>query len=242
MVGTPVTGTAFMLGRGMEHWHPDPAFYYQAGAGPLFDMGPYYLTMLINLLGPVSRVSAMTAVGQAERLITAKESLMNKTFALNTPTTVQSLLEFQCGAIRQFGTSRDVFKHSDKPIEIHGTNGSLQLPDPDTFGGHVAKSVDEENWHSQETVSHPLGIANWAYASPDRVNYRMLCVAEMVGALQKGNAPRASGELSLHVLDIMTTIIEASEAQLTIAVRSTTSRPEPLSFKYVGCLSRVCAL
>ena len=134
-IGTPVTGTAFMLGRGMEHWHPDPAFYYQTGAGPVMDMGPYYLTMLVNLMGPVRRVQAVATSGQSERLITAAGPLQGTRFKVGTATSVLSLLEFDCGATVTFGASWDVFRHSNHPIELHGTEGSLRLPDPDNFGG-----------------------------------------------------------------------------------------------------------
>ena len=139
-IGTPVTGTAFMLGRGMEHWHPDPSFYYQAGAGPVLDMGPYYLTMMVNLMGPVRRVQAVATSGQRERLITAPGPKHGMRFAVGTPSSVLSLLEFACGATVTFGASWDVFRHSNHPIELHGTAGSLRLPDPDTFGGIVAVS------------------------------------------------------------------------------------------------------
>jgi predicted dehydrogenase len=137
-IGRPVSGTAFMFGRGMEHWHPNPQFYYQPGGGPMFDMGPYYLTMLVNLLGPVKSVMAMATKGQEERLITADGPFKNTTFKVGTPTNVLSLLEFQSGATVNFGASWDVFRHSNHPIELHGTEGSLRLPDPDTFGGTLA--------------------------------------------------------------------------------------------------------
>ena len=140
-IGTPVTGTAFMLGRGMEHWHPDPSFYYQAGAGPVMDMGPYYLTMMVNLMGPVRRVQAVATSGQSERLITAAGPKHGTRFKVGTPTSVLSLLEFDCGATVTFGASWDVFRHSNHPIELHGTKGSLRLPDPDNFGGVVAISA-----------------------------------------------------------------------------------------------------
>lgn len=150
-IGRAVTGTAFMMGRGMEHWHPNPQFYYQPGGGPVFDMGPYYLTMLVNLLGPVARVMAMTTRGQDERLITAEGPYKNTSFRVGTPTNILSLLEFHCGATVTFGASWDVFKHSNHPIELHGTEGSLRLPDPDTFGGTVSLSAHGADWKDFET-------------------------------------------------------------------------------------------
>ena len=145
-IGKAVTGTAFMLGRGMEHWHPDPSFYYQAGAGPVMDMGPYYLTAMVNLLGPVLRVQALASSGQAERLITAQGPKQGTRFKIGTPTSVLSLLDFASGTTVTFGASWDVFRHSNHPIELHGTNGSLRLPDPDTFAGLVALSDRGGAW------------------------------------------------------------------------------------------------
>jgi predicted dehydrogenase len=210
-IGTPVVGTAFMFGRGMEHWHPDPAFYYQPGAGPVLDMGPYYLTMLVNLLGPVRRVQAMASSGQAERLITAPGPKQGTRFAIRTPTSVLSLLQFEGGAQVVFGASWDVYRHSSAPIELHGTEGSLRLPDPDTFGGVVALSDRGADWAETDTSTHLFGTVNWPVAAPDRANYRMLGLADLARALQEGRPARASGALALHVLEVMEAILRAAE-------------------------------
>src|SRR4051794_2573921 len=164
-IGRPITGTAFMMGRGMEHWHPNPQLYYQPGGGPVLDMGPYYLTMLVNLLGPVARVMAMATRGQEERLITAEGPYKNTTFTVGTPTNILSLLEFRSGATVTFGASWDVFKHSNHPIELHGTEGSLGLPDPDTFGGTVSLSARGADWKDLESESELYGTRNWPYAA-----------------------------------------------------------------------------
>ena len=160
-IGKPVTGTAFMMGRGMEHWHPNPQFYYQPGGGPVFDMGPYYLTMLVNLLGPVARVMAMTTKGQEQRLVTAEGPFRNTSFTVGTPTNVLSLLEFRSGATVTFVASWDVFRHSNHPIELHGTEGSLRLPDPDTFGGTVSLSERGAEWRHFESDEALYGAKNW---------------------------------------------------------------------------------
>ena len=206
-IGTPVTGTAFMMGRGMEHWHPDPSFYYQAGAGPVMDMGPYYLTMMVNLLGPVRRVQAVATSGQAERLITAEGPKRGTRFKVGTPTSVLSLLEFDCGATVTFGASWDVFRHSNSPIELHGTKGSLRLPDPDNFGGVVAVSDRGGAWDETDTSTMPYGAVNWPVDAPDRANYRMLGLADLARAVIEGRTPRASGDLALHVLEVMEAIL-----------------------------------
>ena len=228
-IGTPVTGTAFMLGRGMEHWHPDPSFYYQAGAGPVMDMGPYYLTMMVNLLGPVRRVQAVASSGQAERLITAEGPKHGTRFKVGTPTSVLSLLEFTSGTTVTFGASWDVFRHSNHPIELHGTEGSLRLPDPDTFGGVVALSDRGGAWEETDTSTMTYGAVNWPVVSPDRANYRMLGLADLARAITENRAPRASGELALHVLDVMEKILLAGETGTPQVVDSMIAQPAQLS-------------
>ena len=224
-IGKPVTGTAFMLGRGMEHWHPNPQFYYQPGGGPVFDMGPYYLTMLVNLLGPVSRVMAMATKGQEQRLITAEGPFKHTSFTVGTPTNVLSLLEFRSGATVTFGASWDVFRHSNYPIELHGTEGSLRLPDPDTFGGTVSLSERGADWRDFESDDEHYGAKNWPFAAPDRANYRMLGVADLARSLKTATKPRASGELALHVLEIMEAILISGERMDSAVVAGETGQP-----------------
>ncbi|MDX3924324.1 MAG: Gfo/Idh/MocA family oxidoreductase [Shinella sp.] len=224
-IGRPVTGTAFMFGRGMEHWHPNPQFYYQPGGGPVFDMGPYYLTMLVNLLGPVKSVMAMATKGQEERLITAEGPFRNTSLKVATPTNVLSLIEFHNGTTVNFGASWDVFRHSNHPIELHGTEGSLRLPDPDTFGGTVSVSPRGDEWRDFETGNDLYGTINWPYDAPDRANYRMLGVADLVRALGEGRTPRASGDLALHVLEVMEAILQSGESRSAISIEGTTPQP-----------------
>ncbi|MGO8040312.1 Gfo/Idh/MocA family protein [Rhizobium leguminosarum] len=227
-IGKPVTGTAFMMGRGMEHWHPDPGFYYQAGAGPVMDMGPYYLTMMVNLMGPIRRVQAVATSGQDERLITAEGPKQGTTFKVGTPTSVLSLLEFDCGATVTFGASWDVFRHSNHPIELHGTEGSLRLPDPDNFGGSVALSSRGAPWQETDTSGKLFGAVNWPIAAPDRANYRMLGLADLARAIIEGRAPRASGDLALHVLEVMEAILRAGEAGVAQTIPGIVAQPKEL--------------
>lgn len=228
VIGKPVTGTAFMMGRGMEHWHPDPGFYYQPGAGPVMDMGPYYLTMMVNLMGPVRRVQAVATSGQAERLITADGPKKGTAFKVGTPTSVLSLLEFECGATITFGTSWDVFRHSNHPIEIHGTEGSLRLPDPDNFGGVIGVSRRGAAWEETDTASALFGAPNWPVAAPDRANYRMLGLADLARSIVEARAPRASGKLALHVLEIMEAILRAGETGTAQTIEGKTEQPSEL--------------
>ncbi|NKM54803.1 gfo/Idh/MocA family oxidoreductase [Rhizobium anhuiense] len=227
-IGKPVTGTAFMMGRGMEHWHPDPSFYYQAGAGPVMDMGPYYLTMMVNLMGPIRRVQAVATSGQEERLITAEGAKQGTTFKVGTPTSVLSLLEFDCGATVTFGTSWDVFRHSNHPIELHGTEGSLRLPDPDNFGGSVALSSRGAPWQETDTSGELFGAVNWPIAAPDRANYRMLGLADLARAIIEGRTPRASGDLALHVLEVMEAILRAGETGVAQTIAGIVAQPKEL--------------
>ncbi|KAB0682954.1 Gfo/Idh/MocA family protein [Aureimonas leprariae] len=228
-IGRPVAGTAFMFGRGMEHWHPNPQFYYQPGGGPVLDMGPYYLTTLVNLLGSVSRVTAITGSGQAERLITAEGPFKDTTFPVGTPTTALSLLQFASGALVTFGASWDVFRHSNQPIELHGTQGSLSLPDPDTFGGTVSLSRRGEEWENFESEGELFGAINWPFGDrPTRANYRMLGVADLVRSIRENRSPRASGALALHVLEIMEATLRSGETGEAVRLESGAERPDLL--------------
>ncbi len=227
-IGRPVSGTAFMFGRGMEHWHPNPQFFYQPGGGPVLDMGPYYLTMLVNLLGPVRSVVALTTRGREERLITAEGPFKNKMFPVETPTTALSLLEFESGALVNFSASWDVYRHSNHPIELHGTEGSLRLPDPDTFGGTVSLSSAGADWADFDSETAPYGAHNWPHAAPDRANYRMLGVAELARAIAEGRPARAEGELALHVLEIMEAILHSGETRSSVNLSTRIERPSAL--------------
>jgi predicted dehydrogenase len=235
-IGQPVLGTAFMFGRGMEHWHPNPAFYYQPGAGPVLDMGPYYVTALVNLLGPVRAVSAATAIGEAERLITAPGPLANTRFAVGTPTTALSLLEFHSGPVVTFCASWDVFRHSNRNIELHGTGGSLRLPDPDNFGDVVAVSTAGADWTGIDSSDTLFGRINFPVAAPDRANYRTLGLAEMIDAIRAGRPPRASGLLALHVLEVLEAILTAGETRSRLEIETRPARPEPFGVSVAEAL------
>ena len=135
-IGRAVAGTAFFMCPGHERWHPAPAFYYAAGGGPMLDMGPYYITALVNLLGPVARVAGITSRARAQRTITS-EPLRGQTIQVEVATHVAGTLEFANGAVISMATSFDVPKHRHAPIELYGTEASLMVPDPNHFGGPV---------------------------------------------------------------------------------------------------------
>lgn len=228
-IGRPVIGTAFMLGHGMEHAHPDPAFYFQPGGGPVLDMGPYYLTMLVNLVGPVRRVQAVATSGQSERMITAEGPKKGTTFKVGTPTSLLSLIEFSCGLQLTFGASWDVYRHSNPPIELHGTKGSMRLPDPDTFGGVVSVSAHGAAWHDFDTADRLFGAPNWPIKAPDRANYRMVGLADFAASLVEGRKPRASGDVALHVLEVMEAILLAARTGAAQEIVGEVERAESLT-------------
>ncbi|MBN1623290.1 MAG: Gfo/Idh/MocA family oxidoreductase [Clostridia bacterium] len=190
-IGRPVSATAFMMCHGHESWHPDPEFYYEKGGGPMFDMGPYYLTALVNLLGPVKKVAGMTGTAFEERTITSKKK-NGKKVKVEVPTHVNGLMEFESGAIGNIITSFDVWGHNMPRIEIHGTEGSLSVPDPNSFAGPVyLKTMD-----MKEFVEIPVTL-------PYSENSRGIGVSEMADAISSGRKNKASGRIALHVLELM---------------------------------------
>jgi predicted dehydrogenase len=215
-IGDPVAATAFMLCHGHEHWHPDPAFYYQVGGGPMFDMGPYYLTAMLTILGPVRRVTGSTRVTFPQRTISSKPRSGEK-IDVKVPTHVASILDFANGAIATVVTSFDVWSAETPKLEIYGSSGSLSLPDPNTFDGPVRVRRQNEDFWTDEPMARPY-----------RANSRGLGVADMAHGLRSGRPHRANGELAYHVLDVMHAIHEASETGHHIDVESTFSIPAPL--------------
>lgn len=216
VIGEPVAATAFMMSHGHEHWHPNPEFYYKHGGGPMFDMGPYYLTALVAIIGPVRRVAGMTRISFPERIVTSQPNAGQR-IAVEVPTHVTGLLEFANGAIGTIIQTFDVWAAKTPRLEIHGTEGSLSLPDPNTFGGPVQVRLKGRSEWEDAPLSH-------IYAE----NSRGLGVADMAAAMRSGRAPRAGGELAFHVLDIMQAIHEAAADQRQIELTSTCERPAML--------------
>ena len=215
-IGRPLAATAFMMSSGVEMWHPDPAFFYRPGAGPLFDMGPYYLTSLITFLGPVARVTGQAAISYDERKITSKP-LAGQTIRVETPTHITALLEFRSGAVATLITSFDVQASQLPRMEVYGSEGTLVVPDPNTFGGPVKlRRTGEKEW-AEVPLTH-------GYTT----NSRGLGLADMAHALASGRQHRASGEMAFHVLDAMQATLEASERGCRLELDSSCERPEPL--------------
>lgn len=213
-IGTPVAATAFMLSHGPEHWHPDPAFFYQVGGGPMFDIGPYYLTALVSMLGPVRRVSGSARISYPERVITSKPKY-GQVMHVEVPTHVTGVLDFASGAIGTIITSFDLWAREMR-LEIYGSEGTIFAPDPNTFGPPVRLRQPDG---TEEEISVGTAFTD---------NSRGLGVADLAQALRDGHRPRASGEMAFHVLEIMHAIHESSTTGRHVELTSTCPLPEPL--------------
>lgn len=214
-IGRVVGVSAFFAHRGLETWHPNPAFFFKPGGGPLFDMGPYYLTALVSLVGPVRAVAATAATSFPERVVPPGMPLAGERIEVETPTHINTLLEFVSGSSGPMITSFDVW-HSQLPrIELYGSDGTLTVPDPNTFRGPVRLHRPGEG-----TTEVPL-----AFGYTD--DHRGIGLADMAYALRSGRPHRASGALAFHVLDVMETIFDAARERRHLEVRSRVERPVP---------------
>jgi predicted dehydrogenase len=226
--GAVVTGTAAVLSHGMENWHPNPAFFFKPGGGPVLDMGPYYLSTLVNLLGPVESVAATGRSGMKTRIVTAEGPMQGRRIKVEVPTTVNALLSFASGADLVFMASWDVWRTSQVPLELHGTKASLRLPDPNFFGGAIDIAESGHEWSDVRTIDKVFGRPNWPPQNPAVANYRGLGLAEMAAAITHRREPRASGAVGLHVLDVMASILASAETGRRVRIASTCRRPAPL--------------
>lgn len=215
-IGKPIGATAFMMCHGHESWHPDPEFYYAKGGGPMLDMGPYYITALVTLLGPAAEVSAMTGRSFTERTITSKPKA-GKVIPVETETHYTGAVRFKNGAVANMVMSFDVWKHSLPRIEIYGTEGTLSVPDPNTFNGPVKLFTPGADPKTADWQEVPLSHA---------VNSRGFGVADLASAAANGREARASGELGYHVLDIMLAFEESSKKKRTISLASSCAQPK----------------
>ncbi|GIQ68394.1 gfo/Idh/MocA family oxidoreductase [Xylanibacillus composti] len=216
-IGRPLSATAFMLSKGHEHWHPAPHFYYEQGGGPLYDMGPYYLTALVQLIGPIRRVSGSAAISFAERTVTSKEHYGEK-IRVETPTHLTGTMEFVSGAVGTMIMSFDIMTPTQYPyIEIFGSEGTLRVPDPNTFSGPVLlRGKDNEDWQEIE-VTHQ-------YAD----NARGIGVLDMAYAIRNSRLHRANGSVALHVLEAMVGFHQAAEQGKHIELLRLCDAPQPL--------------
>ncbi|MEM9797036.1 MAG: Gfo/Idh/MocA family oxidoreductase [Pseudomonadota bacterium] len=227
-IGDVVAGTAHVMNHGMEHWHPDPDFFFLPGAGPLLDLGPYYITNLIQLLGPVRRVAGLSTTPSATRTI-GSEPRHGERIAVKTPTNVHALLDFVCGATITLSTSWDVWSHRHGPMELYGSEGSMFLTDPNWFSGDV-EIVDRNGTATTLSGSdHPFGVPNQDCDGERRANFRGAGLADMAAALKEGRPHRCALDMALHAVDVMTSILMAGERGEVLGVDSTCQRPAPLN-------------
>ncbi|MES2309701.1 MAG: Gfo/Idh/MocA family oxidoreductase [Verrucomicrobiota bacterium] len=216
-IGQPIAGTAFMVCHGHEHWHPSPEFYYLKGGGPLFDMGPYYITALIHLMGPIKRVSASVKSSFSTRTITS-EPQTGKVILVETPTHYSGTLDFENGALITIIMSFDVWSHHLPRLEIYGTEGSLSCPDPNCF--HEENAIQIKHSGDLEWKTIPLH-------HPHRVG-RGMGVVDMAHAIRHDQPHRCNGDLGLHVVEVMQAFEESSRLGKHIEIKSTCLQPQAL--------------
>ena len=235
-IGEIVLGSISMGVAGHEIWHPNPDFYYKYGGGPILDMGPYYFSALVNLLGPVKSVYSQSRTVYSQREIGSGERKGEK-IAVDIPTTLISQIEFSNGALIDSFFSFDVYKHNKSHIELFGTKGVINVPDPNMFGGEI-KICDEKksDWKTIKTDNMNLGRLNTnrtggekndkANEDPTSANFRGIGVCEMIDSIKKNKINRCSGELSLHVLEIMQSILKSAKIDEKVNLESVTNIPQ----------------
>ena len=218
VIGSPIAATATMVTPGHERWHPDPDFYYLPGGGPLLDMGPYYVTTLVTLLGPVERVIGAASALRTERTIQSGPR-EGETVPVATPTHVTGVLVHQSGALSTLLMSFDAVNTTASPIEVHGTAGTLAVPDPNMFRGEVRVSTEERGEWRPVPISAGYERAGRGYGLAD-----MAWAGNGSGLVES----RASGRLGFHVLEIMEGVLKAAESNTSIEITSTVERPDPV--------------
>jgi predicted dehydrogenase len=216
-IGVPHAATAFMTTPGHERWHPDPEFYYQPGGGPLFDMGPYYLTSLVHLLGPVRRVVAMASRPQAERTI-GSGPRAGTTFPVGIDTHTTGILHHDGGALTTMIMSFDTWAAALPRIEVYGATGSLSVPDPNYFAGDVALFTrDAPEW---KVLAPSAGYADAG---------RGVGLLELHDAVAEDRPHRTGADVALHVLDVMESMQTSAATGTAVTVTTTCTQPAPLN-------------
>jgi predicted dehydrogenase len=234
-LGKITSGTCYVMSHGMEHWHPNPDFFFQPGAGPVLDIGPYYVSDLIQLIGPVKQVAAMATTPAKERTISSKPRAGER-IPVNTPTTIHAILEFANGAVVTLNTSWDVWKHGHAPIELYGEEGTIFVPDPNFFGGQVRYTKRGDDVKRVPKWDHPLSVPNDKHAVGMLANYRTAGLADMAIAIGEGRPHRCSMEAALHAVDVMTGILKSGETGKFVEMQTTCERPAALGIRAAKAL------
>lgn len=221
-VGKVTSGTCFVQSPGMEMWHPNPDFFFQKGGGPILDIGPYYISNLVQLLGPVKRVVSMSSSASEYRTIGSQPRAGEK-IKVETPTTIHAVLQFEAGAQITLCASWDVWQHGHSNMELYGQKGTLHVPDPNFFGGEL-RMTSGKNFVNVPGWDHPFGHAN----DGGNANYRAAGLADMAQAILAGREHRCSLDFALHVVDVMTSILVSGEEGRFVEITTTCERPEAL--------------
>ena len=225
-IGDVVLGTFNLMSHGMEHWHPNPDFFFKPGAGPVFDVGVYYITQLVNLIGPIKSISSLSGTATPERTITS-EPRNGEKIKVETPTTLMGTLEFHNNAKIQFFCSWDVWKHKHSTIELYGLEGAMIVPDPNFFSGDILISHKEEDWQVINNDKMLLGIPNKTDNSGDKIaNYRGIGLSDMIDAISHQRQSRCSLDLAVHVLEAMEGIIKSSDERVIYNMKTKPNQPD----------------
>ena len=232
LIGEIKLGNAIFAFPGVQSFHPKPESWFQKEGGPVIDMGPYFFTTLVNLLGPARQVQGRTLTAFQKRTYGAGPK-KGKTFKVETPTTYLATVQFYSGAIIQITLSFDVVNHQRNHMELYGTKGSIIVPDPNMFGGSVYISVTERGkWGEHKTDKMHLGKINITSSSvrsnesPTNANYRSVGMAEMLYSIEKNKKHRCNGDLSLHVLDIIESTMKASISGIPQKITTKCDKPK----------------
>lgn len=214
VIGSIVGCSANLIKRGVETWHPNPFFLYQKGAGPLWDMGPYYINTLLQIMGRIKAVSAMTATSFPERIITSQPHY-GETIHVDVETYVNALLRFESGAVGNLTMTFDVHQSHLPFVEIYGAEGSISVPDPNLFGGEPILLYRPEDGTWKE-IPFMFGYAD---------NSRGLGLADACKAIRRNRKPRAGMEAAVHTVEIMESILKSAEEKKEITLKSSYERP-----------------
>lgn len=238
-IGDVVGAGAWVVSHGHEWHHPNPDFFYQRGGGPLLDIGPYYITALLSLLGPVRECSAMS-----RRTHDSREVMFGPrkgdSIQVEVDTHIAGTIQFHSGAIASIVTSFDVWDSELPRIEIYGTKATLCIPDvdpldgPNLFGGPVLLMRAERcRWRG---LPRPDALPEWEEVpvrhrfneTSHRANSRGIGLVDMAYAIRDGREPRAGGEMALHSVETMSALLESARDHRFVTVTGSFRRPEPL--------------
>jgi predicted dehydrogenase len=238
-VGKIMSGTAHVLGAGMEAWHPNPDFFFRPGAGPILDMGPYYVTNLVNLVGPVKRVTAMANMARSERVI-GNGPRNGEAVKVTTPTNIHAILEFESGAEISLMASWDVIAHKHTNMELYGVDGSLLVPDPNFFGGELQMAQrGGDGFQPVELWDHPLTQARFQTQDGRMLaNYRAAGLSDMMASFGEGREHRCSLDRALHVVDVLTSILKSAEEKRYVDIQTKCTQPAPFGIDDAAALMR----